>query len=37
MAAHVECIVTRNTRDYRKSPVRALTPRAFLATVRKVG
>ncbi len=37
MAAHVECIVTRNTRDYRKSPVRPLTPRAFLATVRKVG
>ena len=37
MAAHVECIVTRNTRDYRKSPVHALTPRAFLAAVRKAG
>jgi len=32
-AAHAECIVTRNTRDFRKSPVKALSPRAFLALV----
>lgn len=33
LAARVEVIVTRNTRDFRKSPVKALSPRAFLALV----
>ena len=33
LAARVEVIVTRNTRDFRKSPVKALSPRAFLAAV----
>jgi predicted nucleic acid-binding protein len=32
-AARAELIVTRNTRDFRKSPVKALSPRAFLALV----
>ena len=32
-AARVEYIVTRNTRDFRKSPVKAITPRAFLVLV----
>ncbi len=27
---HMDCIVTRNTADFRQSPVRALTPQAFL-------
>jgi hypothetical protein len=26
---HIDYIVTRNTRDYRESPVRALSPQAF--------
>jgi predicted nucleic acid-binding protein len=33
LTARVEVIVTRNTRDFRKSPVKALSPRAFLALV----
>jgi predicted nucleic acid-binding protein len=33
LAARVEVMVTRNTRDFRKSPVKALSPRAFLALV----
>ncbi len=33
VAARAEYIVTRNTRDFRKSPVKSLTPRAFLALV----
>lgn len=35
VAARAECIVTRNTRDFRKSPVKAMTPRAFLALVER--
>ena len=27
---HMDCIVTRNTRDFVESPVRAMTPQAFL-------
>jgi len=33
VAARAEYIVTRNTRDFRKSPVKSLSPRAFLALV----
>ena len=33
IAARAESIVTRNSRDFRKSPVKAITPRAFLALV----
>jgi predicted nucleic acid-binding protein len=35
IAAHVSYIVTRNTRDFRKSPVKAITPKEFLAAVAK--
>lgn len=33
LAVRAECIVTRNMRDYRRSPVKALSPRAFLTAV----
>lgn len=35
IAARASCIVTRNTRDFRKSPVKAITPKEFLAAVAK--
>jgi len=35
MAARASYIVTRNTRDFRKSPVKAVTPKEFLAVVEK--
>ena len=35
MAARASYIVTRNTRDFRKSPVKAITPNEFLAAVEK--
>lgn len=36
-AARVDYIVTRNTRDFRRSPIKAISPRAFLAAVTNSG
>lgn len=35
--ARVDYIVTRNTRDFRRSPIKAISPRAFLAAVTNSG
>jgi predicted nucleic acid-binding protein len=32
-AARVDCIVTRNTKDFRRSPIKAMSPRTFLTAV----
>jgi predicted nucleic acid-binding protein len=36
-AARVDCIVTRNTKDFRRSPIEAISPKVFLATVTNSG